>query len=79
MFGAIVSANQQQVVSYQVSPDSPGANLLKNYQLTQVPCGPPNLVVIFGPNNSVICANPNHLVAPGEYDLDAQQLSIIAR
>jgi hypothetical protein len=79
VFGAIVSANQPQVVSYQVQPNSPGATLLTNYQLQQVPCGPPNLVVIYGPNNSVICANPNNLVAPGEYDLDAQQLTIIAR
>ena len=80
IYGSIVnSANQQTVTSYQVQPSSPGATLLMNYQLQQVQCGPPGLVVIFGPDNSVICANPNQLVAPGEYDLDAQQLSIIAR
>lgn len=79
VFGAIVDADQQQVVSYQVEPNSPGATLLANYQLTQVPCGPPDLVVIFGPDNSVICAYPNNLVSAGEYDLDAQQLTIISR
>jgi hypothetical protein len=79
VFGAIVSSDQQTITSYQVAPDSPGATLLINFQLQQVPCGPPNLVVIFGPDNSVICANPNNLVAPGEYDLDAQQLSLVSR
>jgi hypothetical protein len=80
VFGAIVNSTTQQTISsYAVQPNSPGATLLKNYQLTQVECGPPNLVVIFGPDNSVICARPNHLVAAGQYDLDAQQLSIIAR
>jgi hypothetical protein len=79
VFGAIVNANQQTITSYQVAPNSPGATLLMNYQLQQVPCGPPNLVVIFGPDNSVICAYPNNLVAAGQYDLDAQQLSLVSR
>jgi hypothetical protein len=51
--------------------------MLANYQLTQTPCGPPNLVVIFGP--TVICAYPNNLVAPGEYTLDPSSLTIASQ
>ena len=77
VFGAIVnSTTHQTVTSYQVQPNSPGATLLSNYQLTQVQCGPPNLVVIYGPENSVICANPNHLVQAGNYNLNTQTLSL---
>lgn len=64
--------------SYQVEPDTPGAELLESYQLTQVPCGPPGIVVIFGPDDSVICAQPNDLVAPGEYQLDPSTLTIVS-
>jgi len=70
--------NNQVYDSYQVLPDSPGADLLANYQLTQTPCGPPNLVVIWGPDNSVICAFPNDLVGPGEYDVDPTTLSLVS-
>jgi hypothetical protein len=77
VMGAIInSANNQKYTSYQVNPGSPGAQLLSNYQLQQVPCGPPNLVVIYGPNNGVICAKPNHLVAAGTYAVNADTLSL---
>lgn len=76
IMGSIVAANNQTYVSYQAQPDSPGAQVLAAYQLQQVPCGPPDLVVIYGPDNSVICANPNNLVAPGVYDLDPSTLTI---
>jgi hypothetical protein len=76
VFGYIYGANGSQWVSYQVQPNSPGAILLQNYQLTQTPCGPPNLVVIYGPNDSVICAFPNNLVAPGVYSVDPSTLTI---
>jgi hypothetical protein len=72
-------ATSQDYASYEVAPGSPGAELLANYQLTQTPCGPPNLVVIFGPDNSVICAAPNDQVAPGEYDLDPSTLSLVGQ
>ena len=79
VFGAIVSSTTHQTVtSYQVQPNSPGATMLQNYGLQQVQCGPPNLVVIYGPSNSVICANPNATVAAGEYNLDTQQLSLVS-
>jgi hypothetical protein len=76
VYGGVVSANNQTVASYQVQPSSPGATLLSNYGLTQTPCGPPNLVVIYGPNNSVICAYPNNNVSAGSYNLDTSTLSL---
>jgi hypothetical protein len=76
VFGYIYGQNNQQIVSYQVQPNSPGAQMLANYQLTQTPCGPPNLVVIYGPDNSVICAYPNNLVSAGTYSLDPSTLTI---
>jgi hypothetical protein len=76
IFGYIVGPQGQQWVSYQVQPSSPGAQLLQAYGLQQTPCGPPNLVVIYGPNNSVICAFPNNLVAPGVYSVDPSTLTI---
>ncbi|MBV8118189.1 MAG: hypothetical protein JOZ01_09430, partial [Candidatus Eremiobacteraeota bacterium] len=84
VFGAIVNDNEEThthttITSYEVQPNSPGATFLSNYQLTQVKCGPPDLVVVYGPNNSVICANPNGTVAAGEYDLNTETLSLVNR
>jgi hypothetical protein len=78
VYGSIVAANNATITSYQVQPDSPGAKLLSSYQLTQVPCGPSGLVVIYGPNNSAICARPNNLVAAGNYSVNAQTLTIVS-
>jgi hypothetical protein len=64
--------------SYQVQPGTPGAQLLVAYQLTQTPCGPQNLVVIWGPDNSVICAYPNDLVSPGQYTIDPTTLTLVS-
>jgi hypothetical protein len=72
-------ATNQIYPSYEVEPNSPGAQLLANYQLTQTPCGPPNLVVIFGPDGSLICADPSGLVGPGEYDLDPSNLTLVSQ
>lgn len=76
VFGYIYGSSGDQYVSYQVQPNSPGAQLLQAYQLTQTPCGPPNLVVIYGPDNSVICAYPNNLVSAGTYNVDPSTLTI---
>jgi hypothetical protein len=73
--GAIVSSNQTYT-SYQVNTESPGATLLSNYGLQQVPCGPPGLVVVYGPNNGVICANPNARVAAGNYAVNENNLTL---
>ena len=75
VYGSIVS-NNVTYTSYQVQPSSPGATFLSNYQLTQVQCGPPGLVVVYGPSNSLICANPNNLVAAGYYQLNTETLSL---
>jgi hypothetical protein len=75
VYGTIV-ANSTTYTSYQVQPSSPGAKLLESYHLTQTACGPPGLVVIYGPNNSVICADPNNLVSAGNYSLNSQTLTI---
>jgi len=79
VWGTIVNTQTHQTItSYQVQPSSPGATLLSNYQLTQTQCGPPNLVVIYGPNNSAICAYPNNLVSAGQYTVDSSNLSIVS-
>jgi len=77
LFGA-VSDGDYVYDSYEVEPTSPGAQLLQNYGLTQTQCGPPNLVVMWGPDNSVICAYPNNLVSPGEYDIDTETLTLVS-
>lgn len=64
--------------SYQVQPGTPGQTFLESYKLVQVKCGPPDLVVVYGPENSVICANPNEYVGVGEYQLDTASLSLIS-
>jgi hypothetical protein len=79
VYGSIVASNNVTYTSYQVQPSSPGSTLLSNYQLQQVQCGPPGLVVIYGPDNSVICANPNNLVAAGNYDLNTETLSLTSQ
>jgi hypothetical protein len=77
VYGSIVNSTTHQTLTlYQVQPSTPGATLLSNYQPTQTPCGPPNLVVIYGPNNSLICAQPNHLVATATYSVNASNLTI---
>ena len=78
-YGSVVAANNATIASYQVEPQSPGAKLLASYKLTQTQCGPPNLVVIFGPNDSVICAKPNQLVAAGHYSVDPTTLTIVSQ
>ncbi len=77
-YGSVVAANNVTIESYQVEPQSPGAKLLASYKLTQTPCGPPNLVVIYGPNSSAICAKPNALVAAGNYSVDPTTLTIVS-
>lgn len=76
-YGAITDDRDSDVYpSYAVDQGSPGAQLLVDYGLTQTQCGPPNLVVIWGPDNSVICAYPNDLVSAGNYELDPATLSL---
>jgi hypothetical protein len=77
-YGSIVD-DQDQVdyPSYQVQADTPGQQLLADYGLEQTQCGPPNLVVIWGPNNSVICALPDADVAPSNYQVDPATFTLV--
>ena len=75
-YGSLVDAQGQTLASYEVTPDSPGAQLLTNYQLTQTDCSQTDLVVIYGPNTSLICAYPNAIVGPGNYSVDPSGLTI---
>jgi hypothetical protein len=73
--GYVVYQNQHYT-SYSVSAGSPGATLLSNYGLRQVPCGPPGLVVLYGPNFGAICAEPNGRVGAGSYAVNVDSLTI---
>lgn len=55
---------------------SPGWWLFQTYGLTPARCGPHDLVYIFGPNNSVMCAFPNMYVPPGWYYVDPNTLQL---
>ncbi len=63
---------------YVVQPSSPGAQLLANYGLQQTDCDQDNLVQIFGPDGSEICAYPNDEVGPGQYQVDPSTLSLVS-
>ncbi|HEY2553928.1 MAG TPA: hypothetical protein VGI15_01655, partial [Candidatus Cybelea sp.] len=77
LYGSVADYDDRQLfASYDVAPRSPGAQLLSDYGLMQTPCGPPGLVVIWGPYNSVICAYPNGLVGAGNYELDPATLTL---
>jgi hypothetical protein len=78
IFGAIEDSQDGYVYdSYQVEPDTPGADLLADYDLQQVPCGPPGLVDIWGPDGSVICAAPNDEVGSGDYEVDPETFTLV--
>jgi len=63
---------------YPVQTGFPGADLLANYGLQQTDCDQPNLVDVYGPDGSEVCAYPNDLVAPGEYDVDPSTLTLVS-
>jgi hypothetical protein len=62
--------------SYVIASGSPGYTLLTSYGLRQVPCGP-NLVVI-NYSGSVICAEPNATVPPGDYSVNVGTLTLVS-
>jgi hypothetical protein len=79
LFGSILdSQNGVYYPSYEVEPDSPGAQLLADYNLQQTPCGQPDLVAVWGPDNSVICAYPNESVGPGNYEVDPATFELVS-
>jgi hypothetical protein len=61
---------------FEPASGSPGWWLLQNYGLTAARCGPQNLVYIYGPNNSVMCAFPNMYVLAGFYYVDPATLQL---
>jgi hypothetical protein len=75
-YGSIVDAQNQTLDSYEIAPGSPGAQLLQNYGLTQTDCSEDDLVIIYGPDNSLICAYPNQTVGPGNYTVDPTGLTL---
>jgi hypothetical protein len=78
VYGAVVDEDTHVTYnSYEVQPGTPGETFLTNYQLTQVKCGPADLVEVYGPENSVVCATPNQYVGAGEYSLDTTTLDLI--
>jgi hypothetical protein len=78
VYGAIVNEDDDVTYnSYQVQDGTPGAKFLSTYQLTQTQCGPQGLVVVYGPQNSVICAQPNSYVGQGSYRLDTVTLDLV--
>jgi hypothetical protein len=74
----IFSSQQSSLPYYQVATSSPGAELLSDYDLAQTPCGPPDLVVIDGPDAGTICAYPNANVGPGTYGIDESTLTLVS-
>jgi hypothetical protein len=78
VYGAIVDEDTDVTYnSYEIQAGTPGATFLTTYQLTQMQCGPPGLVVVYGPENSVVCAQPNQNVGEGQYRLDTVTLDLI--
>jgi hypothetical protein len=68
--------DQTDYPSYQVEADTPGQQMLADYGLQQAQCGQPNLVVIWGPDNSVICALPTDQLPPNNYEVDPATLTL---
>ena len=81
MIGAATNNNNETTYVennyYVVEQNTPGYNLLQDYSLTQVPCDGGNLVVIQGPENSMICATPNATVPAGTYTVDPSTLTLV--
>ena len=64
-------------ITYEVQWGTPGETFLTTYQLTQTQCGTSGLVVVYGPQNSVVCAQPKDNVGAGEYRLDTVTLDLM--
>ncbi len=66
-FGALVT----------VALDSPGHLVLENYGLVTIACNPnARQVLLYGPNGSVVCAAPDAMVQPGNYEIDPSSLEL---
>jgi hypothetical protein len=76
---AIVNANNSPTYVV-IEPNTPGYTLFDSYGLSQVECiENGDQVYIYGPEDSLICANPNSIVSAGYYEVNTDDLTLIAR
>ncbi|MCH9056373.1 hypothetical protein L5220_10755 [Synechococcus sp. PCC 6716] len=78
--GAVAGSAAAEESEPTVVVTSLGGQLLSSYSLVQVPChstNTANLVVIRGPEGSVICAQPTATVPSGVYIVDPETLSLV--
>ena len=77
---AINAANDDSPEYIVIQEGSPGNTLFSSYGLVQVQCVEGNnLVFIYGPQDSLICATPNSSVIAGYYDVNPTDMTLILR
>lgn len=78
---AINAATADDEPTYVViDSNSPGNTLFTSYGLTQIACSDSDsIVAIYGPQESVVCANPNSNVPAGIYDVNPSDLTLVLR
>ena len=77
---AINAANDDSPEYIVIQEGSPGNTLFSSYGLVQVQCVEGgNLVFIYGPQDSLICATPNSSVVAGYYDVNPNDMTLIVR
>jgi hypothetical protein len=77
LFGAITGAIANNQHNYMIiERGSPGEILFNDYSLVQTSCNQ-NAIVVNGPSNSVICAEPNSVIPPGTYMVEPSTLTLI--
>ena len=62
-----------------IDSSSPGNTLFTSYGLVQVACDSEDLVLIYGPQDSLVCARPTSDVPIGVYDVEPSDMTLIAR
>ena len=79
--GAIINSSSSSDTTYVViEKDSPGYSLFDSYGLTQIDCNSSgDIVFIYGPQDTLMCAYPNEYVVAGYYDVDPEDLTLVAR
>ena len=77
---AINASNDDSPEYIVIQEGSPGNTLFSSYGLVQVQCVEGgNLVFIYGPQDSLICATPNSSVVAGFYDVNPTDMTLILR
>jgi hypothetical protein len=76
--GSVVDDQQHPLATtFGVERASPGAQLLQDYGLQQAVCGPPDLAIIWGPQNGVVCANPTATIVAGDSLVDPAAFTLV--